>query len=80
MSHAKFRFTFPQDLVTEPIIYNLGRKFELITNIRRANVTDEQGWVILELEGEQDEIERGIAWVTENKVRVDPISGDVIEG
>jgi ABC-type methionine transport system ATPase subunit len=80
MAQAKFRFTFPQDLVTEPIIYNLGRKFELITNIRRANVTDEQGWVILELDGDQDEIERGIAWVTENKVRVDPISGDVIEG
>lgn len=80
MAQAKFRFTFPQDLVTEPIIYNLGRKFELITNIRRANVTDDQGWVILELEGDQDEIERGIAWVTENKVRVDPISGDVIEG
>ena len=80
MAQAKFRFTFPQDLVTEPIIYNLGRKFELITNIRRANVTDDQGWVILELEGDQDESERGIAWVTENKVRVDPISGDVIEG
>lgn len=80
MAQAKFRFTFPQNLVTEPIIYNLGRKFELITNIRRANVTDDQGWVILELEGDQDEIERGIAWVTENKVRVDPISGDVIEG
>ncbi|MQG20937.1 MAG: FeS-binding protein [SAR202 cluster bacterium] len=80
MAQAKFRFTFPQDLVTEPIIYNLGRNFELITNIRRANVTDDQGWVILELEGDQDEIERGIAWVTENKVRVDPISGDVIEG
>ena len=80
MAQAKFRFTFPQDLVTEPIIYNLGRNFELITNIRRANVTDDQGWVILELEGDQDEIDRGIAWVTENKVRVDPISGDVIEG
>ena len=80
MAQAKFRFTFPQDLVTEPIIYNLGRNFELITNIRRANVSDDQGWVILELEGDQDEIERGIAWVTENKVRVDPISGDVIEG
>jgi hypothetical protein len=63
----------------EPVIFNLGSTFQLITNIRRADVRDDMGWVILELEGEVDEIERGLDWVTSLGVRVDPVDGDVVE-
>ena len=80
MDKQRVKFTFPTALVTQPIIYNLGRKFEVITNIRRADVRDEMGWVILELEGANDEIQRGVAWVSSLGVRVDPIAGDVVEG
>ena len=80
MDKQRVKFTFPTALVTQPIIYNLGKKFEVITNIRRADVRDEMGWVILELEGENDEIQRGVAWVSSLGVRVDPIAGDVVEG
>ena len=80
MEKQRVKFTFPTALVTQPIIYNLGKKFEVITNIRRADVRDEMGWVILELEGDNDEIQRGVAWVSSLGVRVDPIAGDVVEG
>jgi ABC-type methionine transport system ATPase subunit len=80
MDKQRARFTFPTALVTQPIIYNLGQKFNVITNIRRADVRDEMGWVILELEGPQDEIRRGVDWVSSLGVRVDPIPGDVVEG
>ena len=80
MDKQRAKFTFPTALVTQPIIYNLGQKFDVITNIRRADVRDEMGWVILELEGPQDEIQRGVAWVSSLGVRVDPIAGDVVEG
>ncbi len=80
MDKQRVKFTFPTALVTQPIIYNLGKKFEVITNIRRADVRDEMGWVILELEGANDEIQRGVAWVSSLGVRVDPIAGDVVEG
>lgn len=80
MDKQRVKFTFPTALVTQPIIYNLGRKFEVITNIRRADVRDEMGWVILELEGANDEIQRGVQWVSSLGVRVDPIAGDVVEG
>ena len=80
MDKQRAKFTFPTALVTQPIIYNLGRKFDVVTNIRRADVRDEMGWVILELEGPQDEIQRGVAWVSSLGVRVDPIAGDVVEG
>ncbi len=80
MDKQRVKFTFPTALVTQPIIYNLGKKYGVITNIRRADVRDEMGWVILELEGSQDEINRGVAWVSSLGVRVDPIAGDVVEG
>ena len=80
MAKRRIRFTFPEQLITEPLIYNLGRKFEIVTNIRRANVQERLGWVVLELEGDEDEIDRGLEWMTEAGVRVDPITGDLIEG
>ncbi len=73
-------FTFPQELIKEPIIYNLGQQFNVVTNIRRADVSEDKGWVVLELEGEENDIEQGIAWVTSKGVRVDPVIGDIVEG
>ena len=67
-------------LVKEPIIYQLGQNFDLITNIRRADVREDMGWVVLELDGEDSEIQRGLDWVSAIGVRVDPVSGDVLEG
>ena len=80
LDKQRVKFTFPTALVTQPIIYNLGQKFQVVTNIRRADVRDEMGWVILELEGDQDQIQQGVAWVSSLGVRVDPIAGDVVEG
>lgn len=80
MAKRQLMFTFPQELITEPIIYNLGHQFKIVTNIRRADVTENRGWVVLELEGADRDIEQGIAWVTGKGVRVDPVVGDVVEG
>ncbi len=80
MSRKRVKFTFPQELITEPIIYELGHRFKIVTNIRRADVRDDMGWVVLELEGDEEEIANGLEWVTATGVRVDPVSGDVVEG
>ncbi len=80
MAKRQVMFTFPQELIKEPIIYSLGQQFKIVTNIRRADVTENRGWVMLELEGEDGDIEQGIAWVTSKGVRVDPVAGDVVEG
>ena len=80
MTKRKIMFTFPQELIKEPIIYNLGQKFKVITNIRLADVTENKGWVVLELEGEETEINKGVEWVKSKGVRVDPAIGDIIEG
>ena len=67
-------------MVTEPVIYNLGKDFEIETNIRRSDVREDTGWVILELKGTEEEIETGLNWVASKGVRVDSISGDLIQG
>ncbi|MDH4067631.1 MAG: NIL domain-containing protein [Dehalococcoidia bacterium] len=74
------KFTFPPELIKEPVIHNLGQRFKVVTNIRRADINGDKGWVVLELEGKADDIERGIAWITGKGVRVDPIVGDIVEG
>ena len=80
MAVRRLRFTFPQDLIKEPVVYLLGKNFGIVTNIRMADVDDRTGWVVLELEGEPDEIERGVDWAESRGVRVDPVTGDVVEG
>lgn len=71
--------TFPQHLIKEPVIYRVGHKFEVITNIRQASVSDEIGIVALELEGEREEIKKAIAYFQEQGVKVEPIELDIIE-
>ena len=80
MVMRRVKFTFPEHLITEPVIYELGRKFEIVTNIRRAEVREDTGWVVLELGGEADAISKGIDWVVSKGVRVDPVGGDLVEG
>jgi len=72
MAKRRVMLTFSEELTKEPIIYNLGQQFKVATNIRRADLTNDKGWLVLELEGEEKEIEDGLAWVTSKGVRVDP--------
>jgi hypothetical protein len=80
MAKRQLMFTFPQDLIREPIIHNLGQQFAVVTNIRRADISEDKGWVVLELGGNEKNIEDGITWVMSKGVRVDPVIGDIVEG
>ena len=80
MAKQRVLFTFPTPLIKEPIIYQLGHQFAIVTNIRRADIRDDTGWVVLELEGEESEIRRGLDWVSSAGVKVNLVSGDIIEG
>lgn len=71
---------FPTRLVTRPVIWELGRKFEVVTNIRQTTITDEVGLVSLSLSGERDEIKKAIAWLEELGVKVEPVEINTIEG
>ena len=80
MALKRVRFTFPENLIKEPLIYNLGHEFRVITNVRMADVEESTGWVLLELEGDPEEIDRSLAWAQGKGVRIDPVAGDIVEG
>ena len=80
MPLRRVTFTFKTDLIQRPVIYELGKKFDVVTNVRRAEVGQDTGWVILELEGSLDEIDRGLAWVAELGVDINPLDGDILVG
>lgn len=80
MPKFRYMFTFPPEQMKEPVIYNLGHKFPIVTNIRRAEVTEDHGWAILELDGEDEAIEAGLEYLRSLGVQVNPMEGDVITG
>jgi L-aspartate semialdehyde sulfurtransferase ferredoxin len=79
MERRRLKLIFGPSLVKEPVIYQLGRKFEIVTNIRRADVTKDHGWVLLEVSGEPEELERGVQFLESRGVRVEPAEGDLVE-
>ena len=53
MPIKRVKFTYEQEMIKEPIISILSKDFDLVTNIRRADVREDMGWVVLEIEGEE---------------------------
>ncbi len=81
MATRNVRLTYSQQLIKEPLVYNMGHQFAVVTDVRMADVGPTTGWVILELIGEDDEIDRALDWAREKGVRVDDATlGDVVEG
>jgi len=75
----KVYLTYPTDLIKEPLIYVVGQRFDVVTNIRGANISETMGLVALELDGAPDEVEKAVAWLREQGVQVEPIEKNVIE-
>jgi ABC-type methionine transport system ATPase subunit len=71
--------TFPKDLVRQPMLCSLAKKFDVIFNIRGSTVTAEMGLVALEIDGSQAEVEKAVAWLRQKGVIVEPIEKNVIE-
>ena len=70
---------YPPRLITTPVIWELGHKFPVLTNVRQASVTDEIGIVCLELEGERAALKSAIQWLEKIGVSVEPVEINVIE-
>ena len=70
---------FPPKLIKKPLVWEVGHKFKIVTNIRQASVTDEIGIVCLELTGARDEVKAAIKWLEKNGVSVEPVEISVVE-
>jgi len=79
VASLKVHITFPEGKVREPLIYQIGQEYRVVTNIRRADVNEKTGWVDLELTGSLSEIERAVEGLKKKGVEVDPIERNIIE-
>ena len=70
---------FPPKLIKKPLVWEVGHKFKVVTNIRQASVTDEIGVVCLELDGPRDEVKAAIKWLEKQGVSVEPVEISVVE-
>jgi L-aspartate semialdehyde sulfurtransferase ferredoxin len=70
---------YPAKLITRPVIWEIGQKFPVITNVRQVSVTDEIGIVSLELEGKRADIKGAIKWLEKIGIKVEPVEINVIE-
>ena len=73
MGSARLHLTFPGHLASEPILHGLATEFGLVTNIRRANIEERGGWVIVEVDGDDERIADAVVWLAERGLGVDRI-------
>ncbi len=78
--HVRLFVSFPEDLVDRPMIYEVVKRYDVVPNIRRANVEAHSGWVILELNGAPDQLDAAVGYLEGVGCTVNTMEGDVIEG
>ncbi len=76
---SRVKLTFPQHLIKEPVIFTMAKKFDIMPNIRRARVTETVGEMVLELEGSEENLTKGIESLKQQGVEVELVEGDIVE-
>jgi hypothetical protein len=79
MAKLRFHIRYPEEKIPEPILYQIGHEFKVVTSIRRADVRETTGWLDVEFTGEADEIEKAINGLRQKGCMVDPIELNVVE-
>lgn len=65
---------FPRDIVDKPIITNLVRDHGLTFNILKAQIFPrKEGMLVLELLGEEDDFNKGVQYLEQAGVHVEPV-------
>lgn len=80
MAAKHLQLTFPENQVTEPVIYQIIKKYDVIPSIRRANIANHVGFLIIELSGEEDSIASAIAYLEDRGIKVSDAAGDFVAG
>jgi len=77
MYKIRLQLIYKEDLVKEPIICMACKKFDIILNIRKATVTKDTGVLVVEIDGEEEDIERVINFFRDKGIDVQPLEGHI---
>ncbi len=70
MAKMEVELIFPKELKNEPIIYQIGRDFNVIPTIIEASFSTDMGWACLILEGDEEELKRLFEYLKSKKITV----------
>jgi len=73
VARTTVRLTFRGDSLNDPVIYRMGQDYKVVTNIRRADVGEDTGWLEMDLDGEQAEIDRALEYCRSRGIGVQPL-------
>jgi ABC-type methionine transport system ATPase subunit len=80
MASDRFFISFPEEIADQPLLFTAAKRFEVMPNIRRANVEEHSGWIICELVGERQSIDAAVEFLQSSGVQVNRMDGDVMAG
>ena len=70
MAHRTLRLNYPAALLRQPILQQLIRMFNVSVNIVRAQISLEEGWLEIDVDGAETELARARAWLEEQGLEV----------
>ncbi len=76
LSKKQVTLVFPPNLIKEPVVFTMAKKFDVMPNIRKARVTETVGEMTLELEGAEEDLQKGIKFLESKGIKVEPVTGD----
>ena len=78
MALERWNLAFNSEMQDRPILFELGKRFDLVVNVERANISESAGWVQVTLSGEPEEIQRAVAYLNTLGVFISPTELAVI--
>jgi L-aspartate semialdehyde sulfurtransferase ferredoxin len=67
---TRLRLDYPPELVSRPVVAELISKFQLEVNILRAQVSRDEGWLIVELAGDPGRVAAARKWLSQEGLLV----------
>ncbi len=67
---VRFKMTFPEKILGEPIIHRLSHDLDVVPNIMRGRITEKSAWLEVELVGPAKSIEKALKFLAERGVTV----------
>jgi ABC-type methionine transport system ATPase subunit len=80
MASRNLQLTFPENQVLEPVIYQIIKKFDVVPCIRRANISNHVGFMVMEVTGDEKAIDDAVAYLKGLNVEVSSPQGDIVAG
>ncbi|MFQ5846494.1 MAG: NIL domain-containing protein [Candidatus Methylomirabilales bacterium] len=73
MARRRWSLRYPPDLIKEPVIHRVSKECNLVPNIRKARITDTIGEVLVEFDGQEEDLARGMTVLTRLGITVEEV-------